>query len=91
MNISEKTNFRFSSFFKYVFLILTGVLVTIQPVSSQRRKSRKAETVPVIQNIIIADKGVSQYRIVIPSYATPDEEKAAEVLQDYLLQISEAA
>src|SRR5690606_36968668 len=33
----------------------------------------------------------SRYRIVVPEYATPDEMKAADVLQDHLLQISDAA
>ena len=89
--MSEKITYGLSSFLRSFLLILTGILVTIQPVSSQRKRSRKAEIVPVIQNIIIADKRVSRYRIVIPSYPTPDERKAAEVLQDYLLQISEAA
>ncbi len=89
--MSEKTNFRFSIFFRSVFLILAGVLLTIQPVSSQKRKAKKAEPAPVVKNLVIADKGESRYRIVVPAYATPDELKAAEVLQDYLLQISDAA
>ncbi len=39
-------------------------------------------------NIILAGNGLSAYRIVLPSFATIHEQKAAEVLQDYLLQIS---
>ena len=42
-------------------------------------------------NIVLADKGLSAYRIVLPSFATIHEQNAAEVLQDYLLQISGAA
>ncbi len=89
--MSEKINFRFSSFLRSAFLILTGILVTIQPVSSQKRKAKKAEPAPVVRNLVIADMGESRYRIVVPAYATPDELKAADVLQDHLLQISDAA
>ena len=41
--------------------------------------------------LCLAANGASLYRIVIPSTATVQERKAAEVLQDYLLQISGAA
>lgn len=81
---------KFSSLLRLSLIILC-ILVSIQPASSQRKKSRKPEPAPVIQNILLADKGTSLYRIIIPAYPTSAEQKAAEVLQDYILQISDAA
>ncbi len=84
------TNRLYASF-RLVIIILIGINTTFQPVSGQRKKKTRAEPIPVIQNIVLADKGLSNYRIVIPSSATIHEQKAAEVLQDYLLEISDAA
>jgi hypothetical protein len=79
-------------------ILIIGIVSIFQPASAQRKKNRKTEpvtmaqkTVPVVQNIVLADKGLTAYRIVIPSSATIHERKAAEVLQDYLLQISGTA
>ncbi|HOB85393.1 MAG TPA: DUF4838 domain-containing protein [Bacteroidales bacterium] len=91
MNISEKSTFRSSLFLRSLLIVLSFILVTIQPVSSQKRKVKKVEPVPAVNNLVVADRGESRYRIIIPAYATPAEVKAAEVLQDHLLQISEAA
>ncbi len=76
---------------RMLVIIIIGIIINVQPASAQRKKNKKTETVPAIQNIVLADKALSAYRIVIPSSATVHEEKAAEVLQDYLLQISDAA
>jgi hypothetical protein len=75
----------------WIFLLVLGILIPIQPVSAQKKKSRKTAIVSVQQNIVLAENGTSLYRIVIPSYATSQEQKAATVLQDYLLQISGTA
>lgn len=91
MNISENSSGRFTSFLHLLVIILSVITVTTEPVLSQRRRTVKAVPVPVVPDIILADKGLSNYRIIIPSYPSPDEKKAAEVLQDYLLQISDAA
>lgn len=45
----------------------------------------------VAQQITLVDGGISRYRIVLPARPTPDETRAAEVLQDHLLEISGAA
>lgn len=79
-----------SSLRMLVLLIITLITAT-QPSSGQRNRKKKTEAVPVVQNIILADKGLSTYRIVVPSSATIHEQKAAAVLQDYLLQITGAA
>jgi hypothetical protein len=72
-------------------LMLPGILMTAEPAYAQKRKSRKAIPQMVQQKIILTENGMSQYRIVIPSSPTPMEQKAAGVLQDYLLQVSGAA
>ena len=77
-------------------LIVAGILIPLQTVSAQKKKNKKmaVETQGLASlqpEIIIAQNGNSLYRIVIPSFATPQEQKAATVLQDYLLQISGAA
>ncbi len=80
--------------FMFRLLIITAaILFTLQPVSAQKRKSKNAvtESIPASQGIILADKGFSAYRIVIPSSPSVHEQKAATVLQDYLMQISGAA
>jgi hypothetical protein len=43
------------------------------------------------QSLVLVSEGESRYRIVVPSTPTDSEEKAANVLQDHLLQISGAA
>ncbi|MEO6219653.1 MAG: DUF4838 domain-containing protein, partial [Ginsengibacter sp.] len=59
--------------------------------SAQKKSNKKLSENNIEQKIVLADNGFSQYTIVIPTHATPDEQKAATVLQDYLLQISGAA
>jgi hypothetical protein len=76
-----------------LLLVTAGLLFPVQPADAQRKKKRK-ESVPAIvvpPEIVLAQNGASLYRIVLPSAATPQEEKAASVLQDYLLQISGTA
>ncbi len=76
----------------WLVMLFIWILVSLQPSAAQRKKSKKTEPVPVVQNnIVLADKGLSAYRIVIPTSATVHEQKAAAVLQDYLLRISGAA
>jgi len=84
------TRQRFSFFM--VFFLMTLILIDVMPADAQKRKRKKKET-PIEQNLIILtnDNETSSYRIVIPSSPTDHEKKAAEVLQDYLLQISGTA
>lgn len=83
---------------RILILIIIGILTVVIPVSAQGRKNRKTEpvkanlnSIPVIPGIVLADKGLTAYRIVIPVSATIHEKRAAEVLQEYLLQISGTA
>ncbi|MEI6050529.1 MAG: DUF4838 domain-containing protein [Bacteroidota bacterium] len=89
----KMVNLKKRTFFMSVWIILLmmGIILPIQPASAQMKKSTKAPIVTAQQNIVVADKGISLYRIVIPAAATSQEQKAAEVLQDYLIQISGAA
>ena len=75
----------------WMIFILPGIVFPLQTASGQRKKNRKEAQVPVKPKLVIADKGASLYRIVLPSSSTEHEKKAAEVLQDYLLQISGTA
>ncbi len=72
------------------FLIITGLMIPSQTASGQKKKD-KAQPKTIPPKIVLAQNGNSLYRIVIPATATPQEHKAAAVLQDYLLQISGAA
>ena len=76
-----------------VFLsLLLIIMIPFQTVSAQKKKSKDTKiSVPAVPEIVIAQNGTSLYRIVIPSTASLQERKAAEVLKDYLLQISGAA
>jgi len=73
-----------------LILLIPGVIVPIQPASAQKKKAKK-EAPPPILKLVIADKGASLYRIVLPKSSTVHEKKAAQVLQDYLLEISGTA
>lgn len=72
-------------------LILLGLTIPAGSLSAQKKKSKKEIVKTLPAQITIAENGFSLYRIVIPSNATGQEQKAASVLQDYLLQISGAA
>lgn len=76
-----------------LFLIITGLILPPQPASGQRKKTKfkSAEPVAVQQGLILADKGMTPYRILIPASSNPYERQAASVLQDYIMQISGAA
>lgn len=74
----------------FIILVLNIVAYNIQVSASMVEYSVSARDSRA-GNIVLADKGFSAYRIVLPSFATIHEQKAAEVLQDYLLQISGAA
>jgi len=63
---------------------ITGL--SAQKKSKSNQASNKKE-----QEIILADNQTSVYNIIIPAHATPYEQKAATVLQEYLLEISGAA
>jgi len=91
MNIHEKKSVKLSSFLRLLVIVLPAVILTTQAALPQRRKSVKTAPLPASPELILADKGFSHYRIIIPSYPTPDEQKAGDVLQDHLLQISDAA
>ncbi len=73
------------------FLLFSGVIVPLQTISGQQRKIKKEARVPLKPKLVIADKGASLYRIVLPSSSTEYERKAAEVLQNYILKISNTA
>ena len=75
----------------WTLLVLPGIIVPIQTASAQKKKNKKEAAPPVKPVLKIADKGASLYRIVLPSSSTEHERKAAEVLQDYILQISGTA
>lgn len=75
----------------WILLILPGIVTPLQTISAQKKKNKKEAPVPLMPKIVIADKGASLYRIVLPSSSTVYEKQAAKVLQDYLLQISNTA
>jgi hypothetical protein len=73
-------------------LIAAGITIPFQTATAQKKKDRTTKPVTeASKEILLARDGISYYRIVLPSAATPQEQKAATVLQDYLLQITGAA
>lgn len=79
---------------QYVIVAITACLIAliIAPDSiAQKNKSKKNKAVIQTAQIVLAENGLSAYRILLPVSATSNEERAAEVLQEYLLQISGAA
>ncbi len=74
-----------------VLLLATCMVIPVQTLSGQKKKDKKTAAVRILPDIVLAQNGESVYRIIIPSAASQQEQKAAAVLQDYLLQISGAA
>ena len=66
------------------------LFLTIISIPSYSQKKQKKNPAPE-QHIILTDNQTSRYSILLPANATVYEQKAAEILQDYLLQISGAA
>ncbi len=57
------------------------------PVLAQKKKKKKEKDIAET-GIVLTQDGTSRYSIVLPSAATEYEERAAQVLQNYLLQIA---
>ena len=72
-------------------LSLSVALSVIPNVFAQKKANRKTTEIKTEEKIILADNGYSRYSIVIPTHATDQEQKAATVFQNYLLQISGTA
>jgi hypothetical protein len=72
-----------------LFSLIT--LVSFSNLSAQKKANKKSSEKKTEQKFILADNESTRYSIIIPAHATPAEQKAATVLQDYLLEISGAA
>ena len=59
--------------------------------SGQKKASNQRADYTVEQRVTLAENELSKYNIILPTHATQYELKAANILQDYLLQISGAA
>ena len=73
-----------------LFFLFYGLSAT-HFVSAQKKASKKNTETAIEQKIVLAEHGISRYSIIVPAHATPFEQKAADVLQDYFLQITGAA
>lgn len=71
-------------------IALLALVTPPSTLSAQQKNRNKKATLPLAE-IVLTEKGLSPYRIVLPSAATAHEEKAAGILQKYLLEISGAA
>ena len=84
MSYAQKINTQFMMRFSLLI-----VLFLVSNYSFSQKKSKKSK--PAEQQIVLADNQSSRYSILIPAHATNYEQKAAKVLQDYLMQIAGAA
>lgn len=73
-----------------IMILLCMLLLGITSAHGQKKKPKKPAQ-PAAAALRLADARQTQYRIVIPRSATVHEQKAAEVLQSHLLEISGAA
>jgi hypothetical protein len=73
-----------------VMMVAAGLFLS-PPASGQKKNIKKATPQVAVEQIVLAMNGNSLYRIVLPSAASEQEQKAARVLQDYLIQITKAA
>ncbi|MDH5604483.1 MAG: DUF4838 domain-containing protein, partial [Cyclobacteriaceae bacterium] len=78
-------------YFKYLpslILLATSLLIVSTGLSQKKKKNIS----PVAEEFTLTrDDGTTAYRIIVPEAATPHEIRAAEVLKEYLLQISGVA
>ncbi|MEP7374017.1 MAG: DUF4838 domain-containing protein [Chitinophagaceae bacterium] len=79
------------TYFISAILMSLTMITCISGILAQKKVIKKPAENKTESKIILADNESSAYNIIIPVHATPDELKAATVLQDYLLQISGAA
>ena len=75
----------------FSFKTLLCLLIFVPGISlaQKRKKASAKESAPAA--ITITENGASRYTILIPANATAYEQKAATVLQNYLIEISGAA
>ena len=73
-----------------IYFILFS-LCFFQPLFGQRKSKKKVPSAVQQHILLTQENGTSPYRIVLPFSATEFEKKAAQVLQQYLLEISETA
>lgn len=71
------------------FFALANLLCSLTTIA-QRKANKNPGSGKAAEQFILTDNGFSKYTIVLPEHATVEEDKAAEVLQDYLMQISGA-
>ena len=69
--------------------LLLAFIISYCPAIAQKKNKKNHK--PTETQIVLADNEFSRYRIVVPSAATETELKAANVLQQYLIQISGTA
>ena len=73
-------------------LIIISVLICSFDAVGQKKRKKKKQPAEQLQGIRLTESNqTSKYRIIIPSSPTEHEQKAAAVLQDYLLEISGVA
>jgi hypothetical protein len=80
-----------SNAIKHSTLFFTVVVLIFLPSSSNAQTKNKKKQKPPENEIVLVENQASRYRIVLPSVATEHERKAANVLQNHLLQISGTA
>jgi hypothetical protein len=71
---------------KYFFFLSLLLISTLSFSQKKSKKTKQAE-----EQIVLTDNNTSRYTILIPAHATTYEQRAADVLQNYLMQISGAA
>lgn len=74
----------------FLFVTILALSVFPNPVQAQKKRAGKKEPA-ASPFVVLAENQQSKYAIIIPKFPTYFEKKAAEVLQDHLLQISGAA
>jgi hypothetical protein len=87
MIISHNTRFRIITIF---YCLIIVVIVCSTPSYSQKKKKQATLQVTDQRIKLTNEDGFSKYRIILPSTPTESESKAANILQDYLIQISGA-
>ena len=76
---------------KRIYFLFTMMALMLNASAQKKSNKKLPGSTATHQQIVLTDNQSSRYNIIIPRHATPQELKAANVLQDYILQVSGAA
>jgi hypothetical protein len=76
---------------KLSMFVMALMLFLYADAAAQKKKRKSASSTAIESEIVLAENQLSKYRILLPSAPSASERKAADILQQYFLEVSGAA